>query len=55
MSLLASTGTSLREKRSRGEQAVEKKGNTTKVALEVEVLPGARGDVTVRPPAIPLD
>ncbi|WWD16685.1 hypothetical protein CI109_101115 [Kwoniella shandongensis] len=43
MSILV--GGSTREKRSRGETGVEKKGNTSIVGLEVEILPEAKGKV----------
>jgi dynactin-4 len=43
-SLLFTEGS--REKR-RGEVGVEKKGNTSKVGVEVEVLPGSKGPVEV--------
>ncbi|ORX36318.1 dynactin subunit 4 [Kockovaella imperatae] len=46
ISTLGTTSSGLREKRARGETGVEKKANMTKVLLEVEVLPDAKGDVT---------
>lgn len=45
---MSATGT-LREREKRHREAtVEKKGNTTKVGIEVEVMPHAAGDVEVR-------
>ena len=50
LSLLAGGSGAMREKRGRGEAGVEKKANMTKVEMEVEVLPGATGNVTVSDP-----
>lgn len=48
--LATSSGGTLRDKeRRKRESEVDKKGNCTKVGVEVEILPGATGEVVVSP------
>jgi dynactin-4 len=49
LSVLATSSGGLREKEKRKNGDVEKRGNCSKVGVEVEVLPGARGSVVVSP------
>lgn len=46
LSVLGMSGGNVRDKRGR-EPGVEKKGNVSKVGLEVEIMPGARGAIEV--------